>query len=54
MFESALRAFHVRKGIRQGGETLRVSLNARGDGSVRMWALNLQDSHGTLLVDLLC
>jgi hypothetical protein len=53
MFETALGAFHMRQDVGQVSESLGFDFKACGDRSMRVWALNQQDSHGTLLVALL-
>ena len=54
MGEPAVRASQVREDIWQRSEAIGIDLNASRDRSICVWALNQQDSHGTLLVDLLC
>jgi hypothetical protein len=48
MFESALGAFHMRKDVGQLCESLRIDFNTSGDRSIRVRALNEQDTHATL------
>jgi hypothetical protein len=53
MFETTLGAFHMRKDVGQVSKSLGIDFNAGGDRSIRVRALNEQDSHGTLPFDLL-
>ena len=54
MLETTLWAFHIREDVGQLSESLGIEFDASGDGSICVWALNQQDSHGTLPIDLLC
>jgi hypothetical protein len=53
VFKTALWACQIREDVGQVSEGVGVDFKASGDRSIRVWALDQQDSHGTLLVDLL-
>jgi len=53
VFKTTFRTFHIREDVGQLSESLGIEFNASGDRSICVGALNQQDRHGTLLVDLL-
>jgi hypothetical protein len=48
MFETALGAFHMREDVGQVSESLGFDFNAGRNRSIRVGALNEQDTHATL------
>ena len=53
MGEPAVRASQVREDIWQRSEAIGIDLNASRDRSACVWTLDEQNTHATLLVDLL-